>query len=239
MINTNIPVYDLCILLSLILNAFVITIIAKKFNYTKLQIIILLLYESVGIILGGKLLSFIETYPSYKGDIRFMTVGFRALGAVIGALLYLFLAKSQLKKPFKELLYICLPSLPLMYAIGKIGCFLVGCCHGIEYNKIGSVVYKYSYEEINGIPLFPVQLVESIIFFIIFIIIMIRYKKNKINEKTLGLILIISCTAKFILYYFRMEHINSILGIHQILCLLLIVLGIIIYFSKKNKTQEN
>lgn len=109
MINTNMPVYDLCILLSLILNAFVITIIAKKFNYTKLQIFILLLYESVGIILGGKLLSFIETYPSYKGDIRFMTVGFRALGAVIGALLYLFLAKFQLKKTFKELLYICLP----------------------------------------------------------------------------------------------------------------------------------
>ncbi|MGN0974076.1 MAG: prolipoprotein diacylglyceryl transferase family protein [Bacilli bacterium] len=237
MIDTNIPVYDLCILLSLILNAFVISIIAKKFNYTKLEIFILILYETVGIIFGGKLLSFIENYPSYKGDIGFMVVGFRAFGAVTGALIFIYLSKFQLKKTFKELLYICLPSVPLMYAIGKIGCFLVGCCHGIEYSKIGSVVYKYSFEEINGIQLFPVQLVESIIFFIIFIFIMIRYKKNKINEKTLGLILILSGSAKFILYYFRMEHLNSIFTSHQILSFIFIILGIVIYLlPKKEKT---
>lgn len=126
-----------------------------------------------------------------------------------------------------------------MYAIGKIGCFLVGCCHGIEYSKIGSVVYKYSFEEINGIQLFPVQLVESIIFFIIFIFIMIRYKKNKINEKTLGLILILSGSAKFILYYFRMEHLNSIFLSHQILSFIFIILGIVIYLLPKKENSKH
>ena len=44
MINTNMPVYDLCILLSLILNAFVITIIAKKHKMkTRIRFIVFLL----------------------------------------------------------------------------------------------------------------------------------------------------------------------------------------------------
>ena len=60
--------------------------------------------------------------------------------------------------------------LPLLYAVGKIGCFIAGCCYGIEYYGIGNVVYNYvPKSEIIGLHLFPIQIVESIVFFLIFI----------------------------------------------------------------------
>ena len=44
-----------------------------------------------------------------------------------------------------------------MYSIGKIGCLLVGCCYGIEYSGPFSIVYNYSYSDIVGVRLFPIQ----------------------------------------------------------------------------------
>ena len=67
------------------------------------------------------------------------------------------------------LLNALLPSLALGQAIGRIGCFLGGCCYGVPcvwgvvYPK-GSIPYSvYGVE-----PLFPVQLVEASALFLLF-----------------------------------------------------------------------
>lgn len=52
---------------------------------------------------------------------------------------------------------------PLMYSIGKIGCFLSGCCEGFVYNGIGSVSYNYVPNP-TGLSYFPIQIIESITF---------------------------------------------------------------------------
>ena len=82
-----------------------------------------------------------------------------------------------------------------MYAIGKIGCFLVGCCYGIKYSGIFSVVYNYSLHAPVGVSLFPIQLVESIVFLLIFIYMLNKKLQNKFNTQTIG----ISLCVKFIL----------------------------------------
>ena len=69
-----------------------------------------------------------------------------------------------------------------MYAVGKIGCFFAGCCYGIEYNGFLNVTYNYSAIAPKGISLFPIQLLESIVFLIIFLYTFIKFHKVDIDK---------------------------------------------------------
>ena len=232
MINTDFPLYSLFIIIALLSNIIIILLTSK---YSKIETICLLLYENTGILLGAKLLTYILNYSKYD-EFDFFELGLSSYGAVIGALLFLLLFSLQFKKPFKDLLSLFIVPIPLMYAIGKIGCFLVGCCYGIKYSGIFSVVYNYSLHAPVGVSLFPIQLVESIVFLLIFIYMLNKKLQNKFNTQTIGISFIFCGLAKFILDFFRMSHQNVILSINQYISLIFIVVGFIILLSlKKNK----
>ena len=236
MFNTRIPLYGLMILISLILNIIIIAKAYDKTKFTKEEIIGAITYEIVGIILGAKLLAFIENYQIYNGEFDFLKVGLSAYGGVIGAIAAIFIFRFQFKKNLKDLFLTFALPLPLLYAIGKIGCFLVGCCHGIEYHGIGNVVYNYlSKSEIIGLHLFPIQLVESIVFFLIFIYILFKYKKNKFNVKSLSIMLLLCGISKFALEFLRMSHMNKMISTTQIISLIFILISI--YLIIKNRKE--
>lgn len=235
MFDTKIPIYSLAIFTTLISNLFVVYFLSKKYNYTKNEIIGLLLYENVGIIGGAKILSYLQNYYQYNGEFNFMKLGLSSYGAVFGAIFFILLFCIQFKKSLKELLYIFMPSLPLMYAIGKIGCFFVGCCHGIEYDGIFNIVYKYSNVAPNNISLFPVQIIETMFFFIIFIYMIIKHSKRQFNQNILGISFILCGLAKFLLDFLRISHKNVILSLNQYISILFIVIGIIIYHKNRNR----
>lgn len=234
MINTKISLYSMMIILSLIANIITILIIYKKNNFTRDEIIGALVYENIGIIFGAKLLTYINHFKEY-GKFDLLSLGLSSYGALIGAIICLVIFGLQFKKSLKEMLFTFMPSIPLMYAIGKIGCFLVGCCHGIEYNGIGSIVYKYSVVAPNHVHLFPVQIIETIAFTIIFIYMIRKVLKNQFSWQTLGISFILCGLSKFILDYFRSSHINTFLSTNQIISIIFIFIGIIMYI--KNRKQ--
>ncbi len=234
MINTKFSLYPTMILLSLLGNIIIVFIIHKKNNFTREEITGALIYENIGIIFGAKLLTYIQDYKTY-GKFDVLSLGLSSYGALIGAIICLIIFGLQFKNPLKEMLFTFMPSIPLMYAIGKIGCFLVGCCYGIEYNGIGSISYKYSQVAPNHIHLFPVQIIETITFTIIFIYMIKKILKNKFNWKTLGISFLLSGIAKFILDYFRMSHANTFLSLNQMISIVFIIIGIIIYIKNNEK----
>ena len=233
MIETDLNLYGLMLTLAYTSNIIFISIFSFKKKYSVFEIWLLIIFEGIGIILGGKLFTYLTNFSSNK-IFDFFNLSLSSLGSVIGLLIMIFLFKFLLKKETKEVLNICLPSIPLMYSIGKMGCFLVGCCFGIEYQGIGNIVYNYSQIAPIGINLFPIQLIESISFFIIFIYIFTRSIKNEYNYKQMGIIILVCATTKFILDFFRMSHVGKILSINQILCLIFVFIGIgILYINKK------
>lgn len=217
-------VYPCCIVLSIVLNIVLVLLLSKKFKYSKYELIFMLLVDTVGIIIGGLLYTKILT-GSY---------GFSSLGGVLGSLLFLGIYALMLKKSYKYILILFMPSIPLMYAIGKIGCFAAGCCHGIPYDGIGHVVYHSSKVALLNTNLFPVQIVETIVFLIIFIYIISKYIKNNISIKLVMKEIIICGLAKFILDFFRYDHVDKVITSNQIMCLVLIVVSAI-YLIKINK----
>ena len=161
-------------------------------------------------------------------------LGFSSLGGVIGGLIMLYLYSLLVKKDYKYMLILFMPSIPLMYAIGKIGCFVAGCCYGIPYDGIGHIVYHSSEVALLNTNLFPIQIVETIIFLIIFIYIISRYYKNKFSIKLIMIEIIVCGIAKFLLDFLRYEHTVKLITSNQIMCLLLVIFSSV-YLIRLNK----
>lgn len=217
-------VYPSMIVLSLIVNVIVVLIISRKFKYTVDELVSMLVIDNIGIIGGGILYTYI--FSKY--------LGFSSLGGVIGGLIMLYLYSLLVKKDYKYMLILFMPSIPLMYAIGKIGCFVAGCCYGIPYDGIGHIVYHSSEVALLNTNLFPIQIVETIIFLIIFIYIISRYYKNKFSIKLIMIEIIVCGIAKFLLDFLRYEHTVKVVTSNQIMCLLLVIFSGI-YLIRLNK----
>ena len=237
MFNTKMPIYGLMIILSLVINIIIVLLIYKKYNYTKEEIIGAIVYENIGIICGAKILTYIQNYKEY-GQFDFQSLGLSSYGAIIGAIICLIAFGLQFKKPLKDMLFTFMPSVPIMYAIGKIGCFLVGCCYGIKYNGIGNILYKYSEVAPNYVHLFPIQIIETISFTLIFIYMISKTIKNNFNWKTLGISFILCGLVKFTLDYLRASHVNTLLSSNQIISIIFIIIGIIMIEKKKKTNME-
>ena len=131
--------------------------------------------------------------------------------------------------------FIC--SIPLIYSIGKIACFLTGCCYGIEYNGPFSIRYLYSQSNINGVSLFPIQLLESIVFFIIFIISFNIVIRGKVNNKNIGILTIMIFLCKFLLDFLRFTHMENLISFNQIMCIPFILFGLSLITFKSSKIE--
>ena len=111
--------------------------------------------------------------------------------------------------------------LPLMYAVSKLGCFLAGCCRGIPYSGLLAVHYTGK----TTADAFPVQLAESAVFTLIFLLGMLGLRRG--YRHTPELVFFCAAAAKFLLDFLREAHIGHILTVNQVLCLILIAAGIL------------
>jgi len=232
MFDTELPLYGLFILLSLLANIIVVMLLYRNFKFSRDEIIGALVYENLGIIGGAKILTYLQDSHQHD-EFDFLSLGLSAYGAVIGAIICLILFGLQFKKNIKDMLFIFMPSLPLMYAIGKIACFFAGCCYGIEYAGWGHIVYNYSLAAPKGIPFFPVQLGETIFFICIFSYMIHQLMKNKFSWRTLNISGILCGVAKFSLDFLRIGHVDTLLSLNQILSIIFIIIGALFMVKTK------
>ncbi len=220
-------VYPSMIILSIIANVIVVILLSKKFKYTKEEIVSMLLVDTVGTVMIGLIYT----------KILYGYFGFSSLGGVLGGLLFLYIYSLMFKKDYKYILILFMPSIPLMYAIGKIGCFVAGCCYGIPYDGIFHIVYDSSNLVISGMKLFPIQIVETIVFLLIFIYVISKYVKNKMNIKLVMIEIIICGLAKLLLDFLRYDHVSKLITSNQIMCLILVII-ISLYLLKMRRNVK-
>ena len=122
--------YIIFFVVALLLNFIVLLFLYRKYDFQFNELLGFVIYEYMGIILGGKLLSFLMFYDKYDGRFDFLRVGFVAYGAALGAFFFIVLFSIQFGKSLKNNMLMCSSTFPLMYGLGKIGCYFAGCCHG-------------------------------------------------------------------------------------------------------------
>ena len=218
--TTKFNYYGFLLVLSIIISALYIYRNIKKEGFKdKEDLSLFLLLYCSSILIFGLLFNKITHNSSI------FEVGFSSYGGLIGVIISALIFEKMFSLNNKLLKYSII-SLPLTYGISKMGCFLAGCCYGIPYDGILSVTYT------NGlnIPLFPVQLLESITFIILFII----FNKLKNNKNILYITIIISALIKYLLDFLRYEHISKTITINQIFSIILILgVFIILVINKK------
>lgn len=242
----HIASYSFFIFVGIILGAvFAVQYFSKFYNIKKEDIIYCILYAIIGLGIGAKLLYIVTNIPFLINNyttlditdtlLKMLTGGFVFYGGLIGGVLGIFIYSKQFKISFKDLLLILLPTVPLVHSIGRIGCFFAGCCYGIEYNGIGAITFYNSDFAPNGIPLFPTQIIESICLFIIFIILLVFYKKFLNTTKIIGLYCVMYSMTRFTIEFFRGDVIRGIylnLSTSQWISIIIFIIGIIILLKK-------
>lgn len=218
------PFYGILIVISMLIGLLYLFVLLKKDKMENKNVYLYAILYITFALFFGKLFTIITSGFKYN----ILDAGLSSYGGVIGVLLSSIVFELILPTNKKIIKYAIL-SLPLVYGIGKIGCFIAGCCSGIPYNGIFKVIYK---DGLN-IGQFPIQIVESITFIILFIII------NKLRNKKdiIYITILISIVLKFLLDFLRYEHINKLLTTNQIFSIVILI-GLIIIYVFRSKIKK-
>lgn len=215
------PFYGIILLISIIISLFYIYRMLKKENIKDKNIYLYILLYGLFAIVFGKFYTMITS-----NEYNILKAGLSSYGGLIGVILASIIFEFIVPTNKKIIKYTII-SLPLTYGIGKIACFIAGCCYGIPYNGLFNVVYK---DGLN-IPLFPIQITETIVFIMIFII----CNKLRNNKNIIYITIFISTIAKFLLDFLRYEHINKLITTNQVFSIIVIIAIIVLLIIKKLK----
>ncbi|NLB56742.1 MAG: prolipoprotein diacylglyceryl transferase, partial [Lentisphaerae bacterium] len=117
-------------------------------------------------------------------------------GGLITAGITVFFMARRYKQPLLKFLDFVITALPLGHALGRVGCFINGCCYGSKTNVPWAVV-------LDGVHRHPVQLYEAGINLLIYVALLVLYFKRKKDGLVLACYLIVYSVTRFILEFVR------------------------------------
>src|SRR5204863_1127444 len=94
------------------------------------------------------------------------------------------------------------PAIAVGHGIGRIGCFMAGCCWGVQCDRAWAVTFTSpeAHDLVGvplGVPLHPTQLYEAIAEAVIFLILYRRIAKPHRPGAIIGLYLALYATVRF------------------------------------------
>ena len=164
-------------------------------------------------------------------------------GGLIAALLVLGWYLRRHHFSFWKIGDLLAPSAAIGQGIGRLGCFMAGCCYGKPTEMKWGVVFtnSNSLAPLN-IPLHPTQLYAALSGFIIFIVLLWLHTKKQFEGQLLLWFLILHSTSRLLIERFRGDERSFILSsdmtITQLSALLILFAAVIGLFLRKSKHEE-
>jgi len=219
----------------------------KNFNMsfdTVNSLFLLLLFSAF---LGGKVFLFFENPSYYSSDLSrlFTGRGFVFYGSLlfcIPAMLFFF---KHYKLPVLPMLDIMAFTTCIVHAFGRLGCFMSGCCYGIEWH--GPLAVTFSNEKCLAplnTPLHPTQLYSIAMILSILVILIILKRRKHFNGQLFLSYLILYAVGRSIIEIFRGDIsrgyvIDGILSHSQFISLLVVIGATYFYLKLKKGNQSN
>ena len=165
----------------------------------------------------------IEIFQSWKGGMVFYGGLFFAL---VFSISYIKIHNLSLGKVAD----CSAPAIAFGFSIGRIGCFLNGCCYGIPYSF--GFVFPPNSPAGEAFPyqtLFPTQLISSFNLFLMGLVLHLFKKRGIAKGKLLPLFLIFYSTHRFFIEFFRGDTYPIVLNLtlFQVISIILIVSSLI------------
>lgn len=178
-------------------------------------------------VLGARLLYVLFNLDYYKDApleaVMIWRGGLVWYGGFILAILVALWFLLRRRMPILKTGDLMMPYVALGQAIGRIGCFLNGCCYG----RPTSLPFGVSFNT-TQVPVHPTQLYESVAAFLIYLI--LRRRKPG-NGKTIFLYLVLYSTFRFFNEFFRGDDPIALMGltISQIISIIVLANAIILW----------
>lgn len=197
-------------------------------------------------LLGAKILYVITQIPSIIEDpSTFLSTitseGFVVYGGTILGILFAKLYCRWQKMEYMKYLDLSVPSIALAQGIGRIGCFLAGCCYGKETDAFWGITFTESSYAPAGVSLIPTQLIMSALNFANFFVLCLFARKSKKSGQVTALYLINYSVGRFLVEFLRDDPRGSIgpLSTSQFISIFVLIVGILLMvFSSIHWEEE-
>ncbi|MBU4201294.1 MAG: prolipoprotein diacylglyceryl transferase [Verrucomicrobia bacterium] len=183
----------------------------------------------IGAIVGARLAYVLANWPAFAAApgmiLRLDQGGLIYYGGFVGAVLLGIVYARVKREPLWPLADFVATALPLGHAIGRIGCFLNGCCYG----SLTAVPWGVS---VDGILRHPVQLYEAAGNLILYTLMLFLYRRRPRDGRLFALYLILYPLIRLGVEYFRGDDRLRWLGLTlaQDLSLVFMLIGLGLWF---------
>lgn len=189
--------------------------------------------------LGAKLLFVIVEFDRFLQDpISIIgSEGFVVYGGIIAGVLTAVCYLRFKKLNFMEYFDLMMPSVAMAQGFGRIGCFLAGCCYGVETQSMLGVVFPKGSLAPAGVKLLPTQLISSAGDFLIAGVLMGFARKSKTKGNTGALYLLLYGIGRFGVECLRSDErgIIGILSTSQAISIIFVIGAIALFILNKKR----
>ena len=217
----TIPSYWLMCICGLLASCVLLYARRRRFGIASDDTLHIVLLGAIGAIIGAKALYFLVIAPklirlvpqidwSYQTLEMLLSGGYVFYGGLFGGLLAAVSYCRRYRISLRAAADFYAPALPLFHVFGRIGCFLAGCCWGIE--APWGVVYTHSLAAPNGVTLFPVQLTEAVCNLAICMVLLLRERRLSGRQPTGGALLLYAALyacVRFLLEFWRGDAVRG------------------------------
>lgn len=174
-------------------------------------------------------------------------------GGLVGGTLTLVAACLIRSIPMGRLADLLIPGLPLGHALGRVGCFLNGCCFGVvadhsccvvQYDPGSQAAAVHAHQRLiesvaqAPLPVFPVQLLAAACNAGIFVFLLWIERRLQFRGQLLAVYLVTYGVYRFLLEFLRGDYLDvGMLTPAQEVSLLLVPAGIIVFLIARRRAN--
>ena len=197
-------------------------------------------------VVGGKLFMIFEDPSGYLSQPKklFSGSGFVFYGSLLTCIPVMLWYFKKIKVPVLGMLDIMAAVTCIVHGLGRIGCFMAGCCYGLPTDGFLSVVFSNPVCQAEPLhtPLYPTQLFEATFIFSILIVLLILKKKKNFDGQLFLIYLMVYAAGRAVLEIFRGDIergflIEKILSNSQFISILVISVALYFYI-RLNRTKK-
>lgn len=222
----------------------------------------LMLWVMVSGVVGARLAYVFENWSDYAGHlgaiVRIDQGGLVFYGGFVAASIAVVVFARYRRKPLLPLLDFVVTSVPLAHAMGRIGCFLNGCCFGAVAEHASCCAVRYPRGSIPwfshwhdgliaqysplSLAVHPVQLYEAGVNMLVYGLLVYMYRRHQRTGVVTASYLVFYGLIRFILEFLRGDHAERVsvwhLSIGQFVSIFVVLAGLLMLALVATKFQK-
>ncbi|HNV85367.1 MAG TPA: prolipoprotein diacylglyceryl transferase [Candidatus Omnitrophota bacterium] len=223
----SIHTYGVCVALGVLLALLLMKRSTSREGLSPEETADLVLWTTVASFAGARLFYVVQNFDYYRENpLEIFAIwqgGVVFYGGVLGGLAFLGAYSAVQRKSFLKITDFFSPYLLLAHGVGRIGCFLNGCCYG----KFTTLPWAVSFPSVPE-TVHPVQLYEAAFNFSVFPLLIWCHRRKLFEGQTTFLYFLIYGLGRFFLEQFRGDNFDVAGGLTlpQMVSLFLVLAGI-------------